>query len=137
PARPEELLGTLARARPLLAAIKDPLAERKVQELDETMMLASGLWLEGQADRFNVTPGSTFKVNVQAVARRPMQAALTGVRLTGMDGAPTLNMAPVILANNLPSQYSMNVKVPDNQPYSQPYWLDQPRDGAMYAIPDP
>jgi LmbE family N-acetylglucosaminyl deacetylase len=141
PARPEELLPALAKARPMIASIaastKDPLAERKLRELDETMVLASGLWLEAQADRYSVTPGSAFKVNIEAVLRRPVQVALTGARLTGMEGAPALNLAPVILANNQPQRYSVNVKVPDTEPYSQPYWLQLPKDGPMYRVADP
>ena len=136
PSRPEALLETLAKARPLIAAIKDPLAERKLKELDEAMLLASGLWMEAQADKFYVTPGATFKVNVQAVLRRPLQATLTGIRLTGMDGAAPLNVAPVVLKNNQPQQYSINVKVPDAQPFSQPFWLDQTKTGPMYTVRD-
>ena len=30
----------------------------------------------------------------------------------------------------------LTVTVPDNQPYSQPYWLEQPKDGTLYSVPD-
>ena len=141
PAHPEALLPELVKARPLIAAIvastKDPLAERKLKELDETIALCSGLWLEAQSDKAAVSPGATLRVNFTAIQRLPDQVALTGIRLTGMEGAPTVNLAPTVLVNNQPSRYNTSFTVPQNQPYTQPYWLEQPKDGALYSVPDP
>ncbi len=141
PAHPEALLPALAQARPMIAALvestKDPLAGRKLQELDETMALASGLSLEAQAASATVTPGSTLRVNITAIRRSPAPVTLTGVSLSGMEGAPSLKLEPVVLADNLPGNYTLNVRVPDNQPYSQPYWLEQPKDGNLYSVRDP
>jgi LmbE family N-acetylglucosaminyl deacetylase len=141
PARPEALLPVLAKARPLIAAIaaasKDPLAERKLKELDDTIELCAGLSLEAQSDKAAVSPGATLRVNFTAIQRLPGQVALTGIRLTGMDGAPVVNLAPTVLVNNQPSRYNASFTVPANQPYTQPYWLERPKDGALYAVPDP
>jgi len=141
PAHPEALVPTLLKARPLIAAIaastKDPLAERKLQELDETIALCSGLYLEAQADQAAVNPGATLRVSFLAVQRLPGQVALTGIRVTGMEGAPTVNLAPTVLTNNQPARYNASFPIPQNQPYTQPYWLEQPKDGALYSVPDP
>ena len=69
PAHPEELLPRLAKVRPLIAAIDDPLARRKLKELDELMALCAGLSVEAQADKFSVTPGGSLKVNFTATLR--------------------------------------------------------------------
>ena len=120
----------------LADSTKDPLAVRKLEECDEAMALASGLSLEAQAASATVTPGSNLRVNITAIRRSPAPVTLTGVKLTGMEGAPALNLEPVVLADNLPSNYTLNVHVPDNQPYSQPYWLEEPKDGNLYAVKD-
>jgi LmbE family N-acetylglucosaminyl deacetylase len=137
PAHPEALLPALAKARPLIAAIKDPLAERKLQELDELIALCAGLSLEAQSDKAAVSPGATLRVNFTAIQRLPGQVALTGIRLAGMQGAPAVNLAPAILVNNQPSRYNASFAVPPDQPYTQPYWLEQPKDGALYSVRDP
>src|SRR5215469_1658426 len=141
PAHPEALLPLLTQARPIVAAIvdatKDPLAARKLQELDEAMALASALSLEAQASAYAVSPGGSLRVSVAAVARTPAQVTLTGVNLSGIQGAPALSLAPVALAQNQPSQYTLNVRIPENQPYSQPYWLELPKDGNLYSVRDP
>ena len=145
PAHPEALLPVLARARSEIAALadgtaangtKDPLVILKLHEVEEAMALVSGLSLEAESAA-SVIPGGNLRVSVTAVLRSPSQVTLTGVRLSGMDGAPSLNLAPTVLVNNQPSQYTLNVKIPDAQPYSQPYWLELPKDGNLYAVRDP
>ena len=141
PAHPEALLPLLAQARPIVAGIadatKNPLAVQKLQELDEAMALSAALSLDAQASNYAVTPGGNLRVSITAVARTPAQVTLTAVKLSGMEGAPALNLAPAVLANNQPSQYTLNLRVPEDQPYSQPYWLDLPKDGNLYAVRDP
>jgi LmbE family N-acetylglucosaminyl deacetylase len=139
PAHPDALLPVLAQAHTEIAGLantKDPLAIRKLQEVEETMALVSGLSLEAQSNA-SVIPGANLRVGVTAVLRSPTQVTLTGVKLRGMDGAPSLNLAPTVLVNNQPSQYTLNAKIPDSQPYSQPYWLELPKNGNLYAVRDP
>jgi hypothetical protein len=141
PAHPEAMLPALAQARGMISGLadstKDPLVARKLQELDETMALASGLSLEAQAASATVTPGSMLRVNITAIRRSSAPVTLTGVSLSGMDGAPALKLEPVVLSDNQPGNYTLNVRVPDDQPYSQPYWLEQPKDGNLYSVRDP
>jgi LmbE family N-acetylglucosaminyl deacetylase len=137
PAHPEALLPQLMQVRPLIAAIKDPLAERKLKELDDLIALCAGLSLEAQSDKAAVSPGATLRVNFTAIQRLPGQVALTGIRLSGIEGAPTVNLAPTVLVNNQPSRYNASFTIPQNQPYTQPYWLEQPKDGALYSVPNP
>ena len=141
PAHPEAMLPTLAQARGMIAGLaqnsKEPLVARKLQELDEAMALASGLSLDAQAATGTVTPGATLRVNITAIRRSTAPVTLTGVTLSGMDGAPALSLAPTVLADNQPGNYTLNVRVPNDQPYSQPYWLEQPKDGNLYSVRDP
>jgi len=137
PAHPEALLPLLAETRPLIAAIHDPTAERKLKELDDTIVECASLWLDAAADRGSVTPGASLKVSLTALVRSPVQVTLLGAKLTGMDGAPALDLAPSVLVFNQPSQHPLTVRVPESQKYSQPYWLEKPKDGALYTVPGP
>ncbi len=135
--RAETLLPLLVEARTKVMTMKDPLAVRKLHEIDEAIGLISGLWVDAAADKFAATPGSSLKIAFTALARVPVQATLVGVKMTGMEGVPQLDIAPVTLVYNQPSLYSLTVPVPQKQRYSQPYWLVEPKDGAMYRVPDP
>ena len=140
PAHPEALLQSLAQVRTLIAALadstKDPLAVRKLAEADEAIALASGLSFEAQANSPDVTPGSNLRVNIMAIRRSSAPVTLTGVKLSGVDSAPSLNLEPAGLADNQPSNYMMTVKMPESEPYSQPYWLVAPKDGNLYSVSD-
>ena len=113
-----------------------PLARRKLQELDELIALAGGLHLEAQANDFAVTPGSDLRITASATARLPVQISINGIRLTGVTGAPEQTIPQTVLVTNQTAQYPLTVKIPANQPYSQPYWLANPKNGTMYLIPD-
>jgi LmbE family N-acetylglucosaminyl deacetylase len=135
-AHPEQLIPLLARARALAAKIDDPLARRKLAELDDTIALCAAVSLDATSDKFQVAPGGGLRVRITVIARSPIPVALTGIRLTGVEGAPTVNVAPTVLVFNQPNQYTAAVTIPAEQPYSQPYWLEQPKDGMLYAVRD-
>jgi LmbE family N-acetylglucosaminyl deacetylase len=135
-AHPEKLIPLLAKARAIAAKIDDPLARRKVQEIDETIALCSAVSLEAIADKFAVTPGGSLRIRVSALARAPFPVTLETIRLVGMNLNGDQESAPVVLVNNQPQLYTLNVKVPDSQPYTQPYWLQQPKDGWLYTVLD-
>ena len=140
PAHPETLLPLLAKARQLAASIaaqtKSPIAARKLTDLEETIALCGGVWLDAQADKYEITPGGNLKVTLTALSRSPLNAQMAGEKLTGMPGLPSVVIYPGPLVPNKPFQYSVTVKVPPSQSYTQPYWLDHPRDGSLYSVPD-
>ncbi|HML16864.1 MAG TPA: PIG-L family deacetylase, partial [Bryobacteraceae bacterium] len=137
PAHPENLLPGLLEARKIIEHIKDPFIPHKLKQLDETIAKCAALSLDASSDKFAVTPGAGFKIAITAVMRAPAHVTLLGVNFSGMEGAPTPDLARAVLIDNEPSQYSIPVRVSGVQPYSQPYWLQLPRDGWLYSVPDP
>jgi LmbE family N-acetylglucosaminyl deacetylase len=137
PRHPEALVNALADLRPLISAIHDPIAERKLHELDEAIAECAGLWLDAAADKGSVVPGSNLKVNLTALDRLPVHVVLTGIRFSGIEGANSPDLASAVLVDNQPSRYSPGVAIPVSQPYSQPYWLVEPKQGWLYSVPDP
>ena len=136
PEQPEKTIPLLLKARPLIAAMKDPWAALKLKELDETIALCAGLYLDASTDRYAVVPGETLQVNFEATNRSRFPLALKSVKLEGMAGAPAQDFAPVTLAYNQPDRRSLRITIPPDQPYSQPYWLRKPSNGFTYVIED-
>jgi LmbE family N-acetylglucosaminyl deacetylase len=135
PRAPEKVIPWLLKARPLVERIADPWAERKLAELDEALGLAAGLWLDASAERFQVVPGETFRVELTAVNRSPLPITLEEVRLEGVRGAPEVKLGKPLGYNEL-LRHTVSVALPEDQPYSQPFWLRQPAGGALYALAD-
>jgi LmbE family N-acetylglucosaminyl deacetylase len=128
---PHKMLPALAKARTAAAAIREPWAEYKVQELDELMLKAAGVWLDASALRGTATPGSNVDVRFTAIRRAPVDVKmLSATVLNGLGffgGALPLNDA---------AQSTSRVTIPANAPMTQPYWLKKAPDGPMYHIDD-
>jgi LmbE family N-acetylglucosaminyl deacetylase len=139
PAHPEKVIPQLVKARPLVvamsAAISDPLAKIKLAELDETIALCAGLWMEAQARQFETTPGSKLGVTATVMNRSTAQVTLESARLEGMWSGAASN-PPARLALNQSTNLEFTVEVPAAQPYTQPYWLAKPAAGDVYPVDD-
>jgi LmbE family N-acetylglucosaminyl deacetylase len=138
PAHPEALLPVLSKVRSAMVAVvassKSVLAGDKLEELDEAIALAGGVSVEAQSDKPAVTPGESFKVTLTALARNPGEVTLRGVKLSGIAGVEQPTVASTVLVYNKPVEFPVTIKVPEAQPYSQPYWLELPKDNAMYSV---
>jgi LmbE family N-acetylglucosaminyl deacetylase len=138
-AHPEQLIPLLEKARAVVAKIDDPLARRKLAELDDTIALCAGVAVEVNTDKFQVAPGGNVKVTFTALARLTTPVALMDVQVSSSRG-PTADarpIAPAVLVRNQTHQYSSTISFSDQEPYSQPYWLEQPKDGWLYTVRDP
>ena len=118
---PENIIPTLLKARPLIAAINHPDARRKLADLDEAIAAAAGLWLEVNATKPEATPGSQVELTLTAINRGHAQVELAGTQLEGIVGAPALAAIP--LPFNAPQTAKANCPIPASQPLTQPLQL--------------
>ncbi len=127
--QPETAVPALLEARRLLAAADDPWAALKRREIDETIALCSGLWLDASAARHTAVAGATLRVSLTALNRSPLAISLDGIRI----GDQTVAVAGS-LERNRPASQSIDWKVPADRPYSPPYWLESPASGDRYTV---
>jgi LmbE family N-acetylglucosaminyl deacetylase len=139
PTNPAKTVPLLLAAKKSLAAVHDtlrePMIEQKKRDLDETIAMCSGLWLDATADKFAVTPGGTLQVNATALRREKLAAEVMSVGIEGM-GQAQAGEHGVALPFNEPRVFSAEIKVAANQPLSQPYWLREPKQGDTYTVED-
>ena len=135
PAHPEKAIPALVKARPLIAAIADPLAKVKLADIDETIALCAGLFVEAQARQPEVAPGATLNVTATVLNRSTADVSLEGARVEGIwnqDGQAT----PARLGYNQSTDVAFSLVVPAGQAYTQPYWLVKPATADVYQIDD-
>jgi len=135
PAHPEKAIPALAKARPLIAAIADPLARIKLAELDETIALCAGLFVEPQAQQAQVSPGGQLSVTTTVLNRSTAEVNLDGGRVEGIWNEP-VEIKPAKLGHNQSARVQFDHTVPPGQAYSQPYWLVKPPAGDAYQVDD-
>jgi LmbE family N-acetylglucosaminyl deacetylase len=135
PAHPEKIVPQLEKARSLVAAISDPLARIKLEELDETIARCAGVWIDAQARGPEMVPSAYLSVTTTIINRSPAAVTLEGARLEGMFNEE-LPVQPVPLAYNQTNALTATRQVPAAQPYSQPYWLARPPAGSVYTVED-
>jgi LmbE family N-acetylglucosaminyl deacetylase len=135
PAHPEKAIPQLAKARPLVAAIDDPLARLKLVELDEALALCAGLWVEAQARQPEAVPGAELALTTTVLNRSAAEVSFEGARIEGIWNED-LPAKPARLGNNQSATVEFRREVPAAQPYSQPYWLVKPPSGDVYTVDD-
>jgi len=136
PDHPERTIPLLIKAHPLIAAIHDPWAREKLVDLNEAIALCAGLWLDANADSYAVVPGATVEVAYTALNRSAFPMALDSLTLGGMGGESRTDAHHAALGPNQPVNAQLKYAVPANQPYSQPFWLREPKQGDTYTISD-
>jgi len=134
PRRPEQTIPLLLKARPIIASIRHPWAEIKLKELDEAVALCAGLYLDAWTGNSPVTPGQEITVNLEATNRSAFPLALEAIRLEGVSGAPEEKFSLLALPDNRPVERTLRVRIPEDQPLSQPYWLRRPSNGFTFVI---
>ncbi len=132
---PEKTLPALVKARPLMAAIADPLARSKLAELDETIALCAGLYVEAEAAQPEVSPGATLKVTATAINRSSAHVSLEGAEMRGIWTEPVAVKATPLEPNQAIA-IPFEKAVPLTQAYTQPYWLVKPPTGDVYQVDD-
>ncbi len=130
--KPERSLPLLAKARSLMAAIDDPLAKLKLTELDETISLCAGMWAEAVASQAEVTPGSSVHVTVNLYPRLPVDVAVQSAQIEGAWAGPAISKFDPRTGGGVTA--GIDLPIPREQPYSQPYWLEKPPVGDRYTV---
>lgn len=117
---PTTIIPTLLEARELVAQKSDSWSKLKLKEIDETIALCAGLWIDASAERAEVVPGSSIKISLNAINRSKIPISLV---------EPALE-----LDFNRMATFTIDWAVPADQPLSQPYWLREPKDGTRYRV---
>jgi LmbE family N-acetylglucosaminyl deacetylase len=128
---PDRTIPLLAKARPLIAAISDPLAKIKLADLDETIARCAGIWADAQTREGNVTPGSHAAIAMTVVTREPVATSVQSVVAENVWPGKPWTPSGAAASQRIPD-YAL--EVPASEAYSQPYWLVKPPDAGAYTV---
>ncbi|HLT51147.1 MAG TPA: PIG-L family deacetylase, partial [Arenibacter sp.] len=89
----------------------------KLRELEDIILAVCGLYLEASAAVPNTYPGGTVAVQIEAINRSNSPILLRKVSLSDESGS---DMA-IPLKENKRELIQLNLKIPENTPYTNPY----------------
>lgn len=103
----------------------------KLEELKNIIASCTGLYLEAVSNSQQATPGSTIKLRIEAINRSPIPMELTSITLFSNQKNNIFNK---VLNNNIEEKTTLDVELPENLEYSQPYWLKDKGTIGMYQV---
>jgi LmbE family N-acetylglucosaminyl deacetylase len=134
PADPAASVADLLEVRQALSGLKDEgwVPEKKA-ELDQIIAACLGLHVEASTSNETITPGQTANIKLEAINRCNIPVTLQKVRFSLSGDSTRLDAA--LPPNELVAK-DLSCKIPENTPYSQPYWLRQPGTLGTFAVDD-
>ncbi|MBF6608319.1 MAG: PIG-L family deacetylase [Flavobacterium sp.] len=132
---PSASIPELLRAYNLIQSLEDPHWKVvKTNEIKNIIAACAGLFLEAVAKEQDATPGTAIDIDIEAINRSNQPFVLESVSL--LPGNREI-VKKQMLGHNIAVNFSENLVLPNNLPYTQPYWLTEPAASGMYTVSDP
>ena len=134
PADPAASVPELLKLRQAMSGIQDEswIAEKKAQ-LDKIIAACLGLHVEASTATEAFTPGQTATIKLEAINRSNIPVTLQEVRFPNTGDSNKIDAA--LPSNELVTK-DLSCRIPDDAPYSQPYWLRKPGTLGTFAVDD-
>jgi LmbE family N-acetylglucosaminyl deacetylase len=134
PADPAASVAELLELRQALSELKDgDWVPEKKAELDQIIAACLGLHVEASTTNATITPGQTADIKLEAINRCNVPVTLQEVRFPLSGDSTRIDAA--LPPNELVAK-NVSCKIPENTPYSQPYWLREPGTLGRFAVDD-
>ncbi|MBK6932728.1 MAG: LmbE family protein [Saprospirales bacterium] len=138
PDHPAASVPGLLQAMQGIKALPDGYWKRvKLEEIKEAIRGCLGLYLEATASEPTATPGDPVPLRLECIYRGALPADGT-VALGGLSVAPGLfdTVPAQLLTLNKGWTVSKTVRLPEDAPFTAPYWLRQSASDGMYTVED-
>lgn len=134
PADPAASVPELLKLREAVNAIQDEswTAEKKA-DIDKIIAACLGLHVEATTAIETFTPGQTAAIKLEAINRSSVPVTLQEVRFPNSGDS---NKVDAPLPSNELVTKDLSSKIPDDAPYSQPYWLRKPAKLGTFTVDD-
>lgn len=112
------------------------------EQAARALRIAAGVTLDVTADRRQIVPGGTFELTLTVWNGGDRPVRITDLGPRPPDAWPFLvpydngNGGPIDLQPGELVERTVTVRVPADAQPTEPYFLERPRDGALYTWPD-
>jgi len=134
PADPAASAPDLLKLRRAMSGIKDEswIPEKKA-DLDKIIAACLSLHVEASTATETFTPGQTAAIKLDAINRSNVPITLQEVRFP--NSGQSIKIDTALPSNELVTK-DPSSRIPNDTPYSQPYWLRKPGTLGAFAVDD-
>jgi LmbE family N-acetylglucosaminyl deacetylase len=131
PSNPSAIVPLLILAKNEIQNLPDSYwKEIKLNEIQGIIQASTGLFLEAIAGNSSVSPGQSFKLQLEVINRSTIPMSIVSINYPyKADSAVNVS-----LTSNIGKKFISNAIVPFNTPYSQPYWLERKDSLGLFYI---
>jgi LmbE family N-acetylglucosaminyl deacetylase len=134
PTDPAASVPELLKLREAMSGSKDELwIPQKKTELDQIIAACLGLHVEASTANETFTPGQTATIKLEAINRSDIPVTLQGVQF--LNTGVSMKIDAALPPNELVTK-DLSCKIPEDTPYSQPYWLRKHRMLGSFDVDD-
>ncbi len=105
----------------------------KGREILNLIRACAGMWIEAITEERILTPGSNFLVKAGVVNRSDLPFKLDGIHITHQVADSLMDK---ILMKGDFTEVEKEIHLPESIDFTQPYWLENERNGAIYNVDD-
>lgn len=129
---PAASIPELVKAYDLIQNLEDQHWEKiKSEEIKRIISACAGLYLEAVTDVQETTPQSTIKVKLEAINRSEIKMSLNTINTV----PNTMNIQSVTpLENNKPFAKTIDLELPNDEQFTNAYWLNEKGTVGMYTV---
>lgn len=106
----------------------------KKKQLTQIILACAGIWTEATASYPYVAQGEMIKVFVQVNPRGTGQMKLLGLKIPELAKDSSVSIQ---LPQNKLTELALDLRIPDNFPITQPYWLKKTPEKGFYQVENP
>jgi LmbE family N-acetylglucosaminyl deacetylase len=130
---PAQAVPKLIEAKKLIQSIQDERwKEIKLAEIDKIIADCLGLYIEAIANDYTAIPGDSIDLRIEATNRSAQD-----VRLEKIQWGQSLEKDSIIelsLSENKANFINLTYQIPNNQEFSNPYWLKSEGTYGLYNV---
>ncbi|MCC6369933.1 MAG: PIG-L family deacetylase [Bacteroidia bacterium] len=136
PEAPETSVKQLTNIYDLIKKLPDANAEtvywkkQKLTETENLILACGGIWLEALSADYITVPGQPITLSAHIINRSKGEVKLKQLWF-GELGDTLMDLK---LDNNQLFSFKRKLNLPNNTPYSNPYWLNAPRSNNLYTV---
>lgn len=132
PQAPEKsVAGLIEVAQAIEAMPESRFKAKKLHHVQQIIAQCAGIWFEANTGLYEVLPGDHVKIDLSFLNRSALDVNLRGFSLNQFD--TTFTKA---LDYNKTHLIPVDYKVPENEPYTEQYWLKAPHIEGRFIVKD-